>query len=396
MTQKAAVLALGIESVRIAVPAARSLHRRGVTVDFATLGASEKVVRSRAVRATYRLPNAALEPDAFAAALVELVARERYDALLPLSDRALVAIGPIDAALRSRTAVMCPPPHIVDRVLDKTRTVALARACGVRVPESYSVSSLAQLDATRDTLKFPLIAKGRSRHHLVGFKVDYFRTFDALRARSVDPAFLPNVLLQEYVGGDGLLFAVLMDRGEALSVFQHRRLKELPASGGVGVSYDSEPPDPAITAQALAILRAVEWYGVCCVEFRHDRATGDLWLLEVNGRYWGALTSALACGLDLPFYHWQLTRGIAPEIPKTYPTGVRVRWLAGDVARLRGIWNGSGTKGLTKFSKWREALRFATDFDPRTRHAPWSASDPIPAMQELWYALRGPRGRTPA
>jgi len=395
MTQSDAVLAVGIESVRIAVPAARSLHRRGIAVDFATIGAAEKRVRSRAVRATYGLPNCATSQPEFASALLKLVEKHRYSAVLPLSDRALVAVGPIDAALRERTTLMCPPPHIVDRVLDKSQTVALARGCGVRVPESYVVRDLAELDAMRSSLKFPLIAKGKSRHHLVGFKVAYFRTFDDLRGRSAaDPAFLPNVLLQEYVGGDGLLFAVLMDRGSALSVFQHRRLTELPASGGVGVSYISEPPDPAITAQALAILRAVEWNGMCCVEFRHDRVTGDLWLLEVNGRNWGALTSALACGLDLPFYHWQLTRGIEPAIPATYPSGVRVRWLAGDVARLRGIFNGSGTKGLTKFSKWRETLRFVADFDARIHIAPWSASDPLPAIYELWYAVRGPRWRT--
>jgi predicted ATP-grasp superfamily ATP-dependent carboligase len=395
MTQNLSVLVLGIESVRIAVPVARSLHRRGVAVDFATIGAGEKVVRSRAVRETYRLPNATLDHAAFAAALLDLVAKERYDAVLPISDRALVAVGPIDAALRGRSTLMCPQAHIVDRVLDKTQTVAIARACGVRVPESYSVPSLTELDAMRTTLKFPLIAKGRSRHRLVGFKVDYFRAFEELRARSAaDSEFLPNVLLQEYVGGDGLLFAVLMHRGAALSVFQHRRLKELPASGGVGVLYESEPPDPTIAAQALSILRAIEWDGMCCVEFRHDRGTGDLWLLEVNGRYWGALTSALACGLDMPFYHWQLTSGVEPSIPATYKSGLHVRWLAGDVARLRGIWNGSGTKGFAKFSKWSEALRFATDFSPRTRVALWSATDPLPAMQELWYAVRGPRRRT--
>ena len=395
MTQKDAVLVLGIESVRIAVPVARSLHRHGIAVDFATIGDAEKVVRSRAVRATHRLPNCTLAYAAFAEALQNLVTRERYNAILPVSDRALVAVGPIDSSLRRAATLMCPPPHIVDRVLDKTKTIALARACGVRVPKSYAVPDLDALDLMRSSMQFPLIAKGRSRHHLVGFKVSYFGAFEDLRARSAaDPTFLPAVLLQEYVGGDGLLFAVLMERGASLSVFQHRRLKELPASGGVGVLLESEAPDPAITAQALAILRAIEWNGMCCVEFRHDRATGDVWLLEVNGRYWGSLTAAMACGLDYPLYAWQLTRGFKPAIPITYKSGVRVRWIAGDVNRLRGIWDGSGTKGMTTFSKWRETVRFVADFDPRTHAAPWSASDPLPALQELWYAVRGPRRRT--
>lgn len=392
MTPKASALLIGIESVRIAVPVARSLHRQGIAVDFATIGPTEKVVRSRAVRNTHRLPDSILDQAAFSRSLLELVAQERYGAVLPLSDRALVAVGPIDRPLRDLSVLVCPQPDVVDRVLDKTKTVELCHACGVRVPESYMAVDLAELDSKRCDLRFPIIAKGRSRHHLVGFKVAYFDAFEDLRTRAAaDPTFLPNVLLQEYVRGDGLLFAVLMDRGTSLSVFQHRRLKELPASGGVGVLLESESPDPDIASQALAILRAIEWEGMCCVEFRHDRATGDLWLLEVNGRPWGSLTTALACGLDFPFYQWQLAHGISPDIPSSYPSGVRVRWTAGDVTRLRGIWNGSGAMGFTDFPKGRETLRFFTDFNPWTRGATWSASDPLPALQELWYAVRGPR-----
>jgi predicted ATP-grasp superfamily ATP-dependent carboligase len=394
MTPKPSALLIGIESVRIAVPVARSLHRHGIEVDFATIGPAEKIVRSRAVRTTHRLPDSVLDQAAFSRSLLELVALERYGSILPLSDRALVAVGPIDRALRDLGVLMCPEPYIVDRVLDKTKTVELCLACGVRVPESYTAMDLAELDAMRRDLRFPLIAKGRSRHHLVGFKVDYFDAFEDLRGKAAaDPAFLPNVLLQEYVRGDGLLFAVLMHRGTALSVFQHRRLKELPASGGVGVLLESEAPDPAITSQALAVLRAIEWEGLCCVEFRHDRATGDLWLLEVNGRHWGSLTTALACGLDFPLYQWQLAHGILPDIPSTYKAGVRVRWTAGDVTRLRGIWKTSGATGLNSHSKGRETLRFFTDFNPWTHAATWSASDPLPALQELWYAVRGPRRR---
>src|SRR5579863_7754691 len=137
MTQADSALLIGIESVRIAVPVARSLQRQGIAVDFATIGSTEKVVRSRAVRTTHHLPDSIFDEAAFARSLLDLVRRERYGAILPLSDRALVAIGPIDRALRDLSIVMCPPPGIVDRVLDKTKTVALGRACGVRVPESF-------------------------------------------------------------------------------------------------------------------------------------------------------------------------------------------------------------------------------------------------------------------
>ena len=115
MTPTDSALLIGIESVRIAVPVARSLHRQGISVDFATIGPTEKIVRSRAVRKTHRLPDSVLDQAAFSKSLLELVTLERYGAILPLSDRALVAVGPIDRALRDVSILMCPPPEIVDR-----------------------------------------------------------------------------------------------------------------------------------------------------------------------------------------------------------------------------------------------------------------------------------------
>ena len=36
------------------------------------------------------------------------------------------------------------------------------------------------------------------------------------------------------------------------------------------------------------------------VEYRHDPLSGQYWLMEVNGRFWGSLPLATAAGADFP------------------------------------------------------------------------------------------------
>ena len=58
--------------------------------------------------------------------------------------------------------------------------------------------------------------------------------------------FTPPMLLQEYCAGAGVGVEMLMHEGNCLGVFQHRRLKELPYTGGVSVTAIAEQPDPGL------------------------------------------------------------------------------------------------------------------------------------------------------
>ena len=99
---------------------------------------------------------------------------------------------------------------------------------------------------------------------------------------------------------------------------------------------------------AIALLRELEWEGPAMVEFRYDSNSGSPVLMEVNGRYWGSLPLSCQAGIDFPFYSWQLVHDQKPSPPASYKSGLRMRWLAGDIFRLSGVarqWK-SGSVGL--------------------------------------------------
>src|SRR5207302_5617931 len=170
--------------------------------------------------------------------------------------------------LRSIVHVDCPPPNIVQRVLNKSLTLEAAKRCGIRVPSIYQLSNVVELDALSGKLQFPVVVKPYHKSSETDFKVRYFDNFEKLRrAMEVDETLGQHILLQEYCPGVGVGLEMLVHNGEILATFQHRRLKEVPSTGGAAVLAVAEMPDPELRDQAIALLRALEWEGVAMVEF---------------------------------------------------------------------------------------------------------------------------------
>jgi len=379
------VLLLGDEP-RIVIPLARSLHAHGVPVDVAALTAGAPRVVSQAVRRWSRLPDSPECGDLLVAAILDHTERYGYDLLIPASDTALSVIAGHYDVLAQSVRLDCPEPSAVVNVLDKTRTLDAAAACGVPVPQRYSLDSLDACDHHASRIRFPVIAKPREKrsHGENGFKVRRFDSLDDLRsAWRTDPTFGLRHLIQEFCPGQGIGIETLMLDGRPLALFQHRRLKEFPASGGVSVVAVSEPVHPELAEHAVRLLRALKWSGVAMVEFRVDDESGRVALMEVNGRYWGSLALSIQAGIDFPWYAWQVAHGERPACPPAYRLGVRARWSAGAFQRLGAV---AQDRGAWSFS--REFTAVIRDFLPPTRDMLWSRRDPRPAIEDVARTMR--------
>jgi len=379
------VVILGDEP-RVIVTIARSLHRCHIPVIVVGLSAEEAKPVSKAIRHFVHLPHHREDRDRFLAELSHMIQSERCSMLMLSNDTGLTVAVDHYEALTPLLHVGCPPPCIARQVLNKDQTLQVARECGIAIPTTHAVYERAHLEALRAEMKFPIVAKPRSKTDVAGhtFKVRYFQSFETLSAAFVaDEQFGSRVLLQEYCPGEGVGLGILMKHGEPVAMFQHRRLKEQPYTGGVGVSAVSEPLDPLLASQSITLLRALQWEGIAMVEFRQDAATGRAVLMEVNGRYWGTLSLAVQAGMDFPLYQWQLENGQVPTVPKQYAVGMKWRWMAGDLIRLHGILLDRGRGDAHRPSCWKEASRFVLDSGPSTRSALWSMADPQPACDEL-------------
>jgi len=408
---KRPVLILG-SVPRITVPIARSLHAHGVPVEVASFSAVEAPPWSRAVSDFIRLPvprpNSGEDHQSSSIeTLTRLISNRGYDLLIPANDTALAFIADHEEALRGSLYLACPPARVVQKVLDKSLTLEAAREAGIRTPSSYRIANGAELEAQAAHLQFPLVAKPLDKSDESTFKVRYYESYESLHQalpavnRGAGDQLGGQLLLQEFAAGEGVGVEVLMHHAEPVAIFQHRRLKEFPASGGVAAVAVSEEPEPLLVDQALALLRALEWDGVAMVEFRYDRARRQSSLLEVNGRYWGTLALAIHAGLDFPWYQWQIAHGERPDVPVRYSVGRRWRWSAGYLSRWHDLAKDCVANLLKpsvdiKESGLKQAGRAGfglKEFVPSwadlsAADAVWDRNDPMPAVGELLRTLK--------
>lgn len=320
--------------------------------------------------------------------LLALIRIRGHDTLIPTDDQTLTAVTEHHADLINEVNIACPPPEITSNVLNKLSTLRIAEACGLRIPNTMLISDSAQLLKLRSSLPFPWILKpARKEIGVEEVKSTSLASPDEVAAKfTVHRSFAPPMLLQEYCPGAGVGVEILMHDGDPMAVFQHRRIKEQPHTGGVSVTAVAEGTDHTLLEQSVTLLRKLRWEGPAMVEFKINADNGDAVLMEVNGRYWGTISLPIRVGINFPLYHWQLLHQKRPVVPRDYASGTTWRWTAGHVFRLHGLLIASRHSNTARKELLRSILDLPNLFAGSSCDAIFSSADPMPAILDVLQA----------
>jgi len=310
--------------------------------------------------------------------------------LIPTDDQTLTAITEHYDDFKDMLQIACPPPAMTRLVLNKVSTLEIARKCGIPVPNTIVISNSAQFSDLVGSFPFPWVLKPAVKEtRLEETKTHTVATSDEVALRFPSSReFTPPMLLQEYCAGAGVGVEMLMHEGNCLAVFQHRRLKELPYTGGVSVTAVAERPDPALVESSLALLRALRWEGVAMVEFKVNPEGGSAVLMEVNGRYWGTISLPISAGIDFPWYDWQLAHCEQPEIPLTYPAGTKWRWTVGYFERLYGLLAAARYTAAAREALHGDLVQLPEDFGLEVFDSTLTVTDPMPSFDLFFRAMK--------
>jgi predicted ATP-grasp superfamily ATP-dependent carboligase len=386
-----------------AVAAVRSLSRAGHRVLVGAPTSLSKAGCSRYRGGTFVYPPPQQDAEAFAQRIAAKAAEEPGTFVLPMTERTTLPVSGRRELVLGKGGVLVLPPHeVVLRAFDKAETTALARRLDILVPETCVVSRLEELEPLTGSLKFPLVLKAQRSEDVTptgavraGGRPHYARTPNELRDAFLDiRRRSAGVLVQEFVKGTGEGYFALMRHGQPIAEFAHRRIRDVRPSGSGSALRVSAEPSPALRSAGRAVLGALEWHGVAMVEFRVG-PNGELYFLEVNGRFWNSLALAIHAGVDFPALLAEMAQGRTASAAGTYREGVRCRWLLGDVRHLIEVWRGAPPSYPCPYpSRWRTLVEFLT---PRrgTYHDNFEWSDPLPELVDwLDFAFRVlPRGR---
>jgi predicted ATP-grasp superfamily ATP-dependent carboligase len=364
----------------------RSLARSGVRTHISIRDPRGLGQYSRYAAGVLRLPN---QDDDATKQIALYCIEHRITHVLAVSESSIIFLNKYRNLFEPGVCLLFPPREIFDRALYKDQTLKLAQQCGIKVPKSFTVQTVADVERRTDLI-YPVILKPRHRDNLHGSKSIYLlkteiaNTADELKMKLKNYEVNGELpIVQEFVAGTGLGISLLMRNGQPICIIQHRRLREYPPAGGVSVYCESMRECPDLVEKSVALLRAMEWEGVAMVEYRYDESSDTCWLMEVNGRFWGSLPLALHAGADFPYL---LYRSCFETLEcKRATPGVRARALAGDTKWLMSVWRNGGT------SRLRALWDYLRAFQPSTKYFVGALDDPKPAIMNFINRFRSSR-----
>ena len=369
----------------------RSLGSRGIEVIAADASRLSPAFASRHVTERVVYPHPAAHPHKAVESLLTAAREHSVDLVIPVGEELVILLS----AARERldgVRLALPDAAAFAKTHDKLATVDLARSLGIPTPRSELVTSAAEAVAASERFSWPIVLKPqasralRAEEAVDSFGVAYAADVAALERRMGAFEGRCAVILQEYQPGEGHGIGLLMDRGHPLLAFQHRRLREVPFTGGPSSYRESVALDPALFDFSVRILRELDWTGPAMVEFK---VRGDeVSLMEINGRLWGSLAVAVKSGVDFPGAIVGLFLSSPTDLPKTpqtgYDVGVRSKDFSLEVAWIASVLVGKAPYAFLDVPRRRQALAVAARlFDPRDGFDILSLRDPLPGLVEI-------------
>jgi predicted ATP-grasp superfamily ATP-dependent carboligase len=378
-------------SCKQALTSARSLGRTGLRVAIGEsagqyrFGLEPPAFHSRYCARSVALPDYVGDPAPYVAAVIAFVRDHHVRVVLPMGDESVVELAPYRKLF---TELGCTLVVASDAALeianDKSRTLEVADQLGIGYPKSVEVNGVEDLRAAEAQFGYPFVIKptiswtGEATDRVS--PVEVINETESMEAVTRFLATGCRVLAQQWASGRREGVTLLMADGKVLGVCGAIAHRTTPLLGGVSVMRESITVPEDILDASVSLAKAIGLDGPSEVEWRRD-TSGRALLMEINPRLAGTLENANKSGVDFPLLIWKWTTGQPIQPVLSYRTGVRTRWLSGDLRWLRRNLREAGRPDTV--AAWRAIWTFLWEF-ARTRHYDYiDRHDMRPALAEL-------------
>lgn len=374
----------------------RSLGRRGWRViaadsDSRSLGFYSRYTHKRVV-----YPSPKVAPRELAEMLLQTARDHQVDLLIPVTDDVILPLANIAPEFDGICALAMPEQSQLEVVTNKLKTLDLAHQMRVPTPRTQLVHTVKEACDVGATFGWPVVLKPQAsrqyhdRQTVDKFIVGYANNLDEMAQQM---SFLEGrcpVLLQEYYPGTGYGVELLLYQGQPLAAFQHKRLHELPLTGGASTLRESVPLDPTMYDYSIKMLEALKWTGLAMVEFKVGAEGAKL--MEINGRIWGSMPLAVLSGMDFPGRMAELYLYGPPAnaaVNTTYKIGVQARNVERDIVWILSVLMGKRDYSFLPIPpRWRAMSAMLGFLNPMVKSDILSLTDPKPGLAEIGMTLR--------
>lgn len=341
----------------------RSLSARGLRVWVADTSRRNICSMSRYAAGSFVYPDPFTDEAAFIACLRRHIALLSVKVLLPTHDEGIV-IAAHRKEFPSDLLILAERIGLLQTLSNKKEATVLAASLDIPVPAVYESPQEAVFPCVFKTVvgnSAKTVFYPENREKLE----ELCRTFPA-----------EDALIEELCEGtDYSVDCVRQGRQFFSSVY--RALVTKTPRGGTSTQREMVAC-PLLQDYAKRLLDAVDYNGVCGIDFKYDETSKRAAFLEVNTRYTGGLATPIAAGFDIPYLHYCLALRLPLPAETSAKEGVRTKWILGDLIALVG----HALSRSLSLKKMRSLLRL--DFD---RYDDFRRDDKLAILGEASYYL---------
>ena len=276
----------------------------------------------------FRCPN--FKSEEFIQFLIELAQKENLQGwfLIGSNDHIVENLSLHAQELAPYYTMIVPVKEQLYNIIDKANLMQIATTCGTHIPKTCDINTIEQ---AKD-FTYPLLIKGLEG--LSFYKATHQKAIQVnneaeLLSKCKEISQLTNdVMIQELIPFDKqnrvVSFTCFAINGEIQTYWMGQKLREHPIKYGTATMSQSILL-PEVLAEAKPLIKALNYTGVCEIEFMCDPRDGYYKLIEINPRTWLWVGLAKACGIDYAKMMYRYVNGIEQTYPNTYEVGVKWR-----------------------------------------------------------------------
>ena len=215
-------------------------------------------------------------------------------------------------------------------IINKKTLLMVAKNCGTSIPDTCYPENLNEAKMFR----YPLLVKGNlglsfyKATHKKAIQVDDYTSLQRVINQLHNTINFNDVMIQELIPSSSnnrvVSFTCFAENGNIKTFWMGQKLREHPVRYGTATFAQSVYIDDILN-EAAPLVKALDYTGVCEVEFMLDNRDGKYKLIEINPRTWLWVGLAKACGVD----YAKMVYRFVNNIPQSYPTNylVGVKWI---------------------------------------------------------------------
>jgi predicted ATP-grasp superfamily ATP-dependent carboligase len=277
---------------------ARLFHAAGFEVH--TIGERFSANRFSKFWVYHLAKNAAGKTPAGEDGLLEFLSKSHFDLLVPVGANSVFRAANRKVDYLAKTRLIIPDPRSIELAFDKFASANIATQLGIGVPRTLKAEDW--LREPFDSVKSYIVKNRRELGDRI--ETQYFKNGTQVTdfLNSFDELGRENLIVQERIQGVGEAFFAFYLNGILLDCYTHARIREIPTTGGSSTcARTTDSID--VRDSGERILKFLNWNGPAMVEFKRELDTNDLFLMEINPKYWGSLDLGVASGFNpIEFY----------------------------------------------------------------------------------------------